>query len=74
MTIEDIRREALSLPMDQRALLAEQLLSSLDALSEAESTRLWQDEAERRAAEIDRGEIELVSADDFERQVEQLFK
>lgn len=74
MTTEEIQRQALSLPLEQRAHLAEQLLSSLDGLSEAESARLWLDEAERRAIEIDRGEVELVSADDFERQVEQIFK
>ena len=35
MNIEAIRYEALSLPLQERAHLAEQLLSSLDALSEA---------------------------------------
>lgn len=74
MTTEEIRRQALSLPLHQRAHLAEQLLSSLDELSEAESARLWLDEAERRAAEIDRGAVELVSAEELERQVEQIFK
>ena len=74
MTTDEIQRQALSLPFEQRAHLAEQLLSSLDELSDTESARLWLDEAARRAEQIDRGEVELVTADDLERQVEQIFK
>jgi hypothetical protein len=36
MDADTIRREALSLPPEQRAALAERLLSSLDFLSDAE--------------------------------------
>ena len=53
MNIETIRREALSLTAQERAELAEQLLSSLDALSPSEIEPLWFQEAARRAAEID---------------------
>ncbi|MGQ0698778.1 MAG: addiction module protein [Panacagrimonas sp.] len=53
MNTETIRREALSLPVQERAELAEQLLSSLDSLSEAEIEQLWLQEAARRAAEMD---------------------
>jgi len=70
MTIDEIRRQVLSLPLDQRALLAEQLLSSLDAQSETEIAELWLAEAERRAAEIDRGAVVLVSGEDLETQVQ----
>lgn len=55
MNTETIRREALSLPVQDRADLAEQLLSSLDSLSEAEIAELWAVEAARRADEIDLG-------------------
>ena len=76
MTIDEIRRQVLSLPLDQRALLAEQLLSSLDAPSETEIAELWPAEAkaERRAAEIDRGEVVLVSGEDLETQVQVLLR
>ena len=47
MNTETIRRAALSLPVQERAELAEQLLSSLDALSEAEVEQLWFREAAR---------------------------
>ena len=49
-TGEDLTRAALGLPVEERAALAERLLASLDELSEAESDRLWAQEAERRLA------------------------
>ncbi len=74
MNIDDIRRQALSLPLDQRALLAEQLLASLDAETDREVSELWLEEAARRAAEIDRGAVDLVTAEKLESQVAALFR
>lgn len=55
MNTATITSEALSLPVKQRAELAAQLLSSLDALSESEIEPLWLQEAARRAEEMDQG-------------------
>jgi putative addiction module component (TIGR02574 family) len=74
MNTETIRREALSLPVQERADLAEQLLSSLDALSEAEIAQLWAGEAARRADEIDQGVARRVSADEVRRQAQALLR
>ena len=74
MNTETIRREALSLPVQERAELAEQLLSSLDVLSEAEVEQLWLREAARRADEIDQGLTKLVPADDVRRQAQALLR
>ncbi len=74
MNTETIRREALSLPVQERAELAEQLLSSLDALSEIEIEQLWLQEAARRAAEMDRGLTKRVAADEVRRQAQALLK
>lgn len=52
--------EALSLPADARLGLVEKLLSSLNLPTQMEIDRLWADEAERRVAEIERGEVELI--------------
>ena len=74
MKAETIRREALSLPVQERAELAEQLLSSLDDLSEAEIEQLWLREAARRAEELDRGVTKRVPADEVRRQAQALLK
>ena len=74
MNAETIRREALSLPVQERAELAEQLLSSLDALSETEIAQLWLQEAARRAEELDQGLAKRVSADEVRRQAQALLK
>ena len=74
MTAETIRREALSLPVRERAELAEQLLSSLDALSETEIAQLWLQEAARRAEELDQGLAKRVSADEVRRQAQAMLK
>lgn len=74
MNLETVRREALALPLDERAALAEQLLSSLDELSESEVEQLWSKEAARRATQIDQGQVELLSSETFEREVQALLR
>lgn len=74
MKVETIRREALSLPVQERAELAEQLLSSLDALSEAEIEQLWLQEAARRADEMDRNLTKRVTAEEVRGQAQTLLK
>ena len=52
--------EALSLPADARIGLVERLLSSLNLPTQREIDELWAVEAERRVAQIDRGEVDLI--------------
>jgi putative addiction module component (TIGR02574 family) len=63
MNVETIRHEALSLPAQERAQLAEQLLSSLDTLTETEIEQLWFQEAARRAEAMDKGLVQRIPAD-----------
>lgn len=74
MKAETIRREALLLSVQERAELAEQLLSSLDALSEVEIEQLWFQEAARRATEMDQGLTQRVSAQEVRHQAQALLK
>jgi putative addiction module component (TIGR02574 family) len=74
MNIENIRREALLLSPQERAELAEQLLSSLETLTEAEIEQLWFQEAARRADEIDKGEAVRIPADEVDREARSLLK
>jgi hypothetical protein len=46
--LKAFEEEALTLPVSQRAILAQHLLASLDDLGEQENERLWLEEAGRR--------------------------
>ena len=48
MRLDEVEAEALQLEPSARARLATKLLASLEALTDAESLRLWAEEAERR--------------------------
>jgi hypothetical protein len=63
VTIDELKAEALRLALESRADLAREPLASLDALSESEIERLWLDEAERRLAQMDRGEASADPSD-----------
>ncbi len=65
---------ALQLPLEERARLVQELLESFEALPKSEVDRLWLDEAERRAAQLDRGEAQLVPADEVLRKARALLK
>ena len=62
---ETLLEQALTLPVEERALLASGLLASLDsdALTGAEVESLWSDETTRRAVQLDSGEAEFASWD-----------
>ena len=74
MNTEILCREALSLPVQARAALAEQLLSSLDSLSDSEIAQLWLHEAARRAEDIDQGRSLRLSAKEVRAQAHALLK
>ena len=57
---EKVREHALDLPADDRISLVESLLMSLNLPTRTEIDRLWAEEAERRVAQIDRGEVKLI--------------
>ena len=67
MTIEQLESALLKLAASERARLAERLIASLDAESEAQ--RAWYDEAERRLAKIQGGSVREVPADEVYRSV-----
>ena len=69
-----IEKEALHLPIEARAKLAQRLLSSLDSLTEKEAEQLWLKTAQQRADEIDSGEVKLVSADELEGRISSRLK
>ena len=56
-----ILNQALELPANERAILAEQLLMSLD-LADSKIDELWASEAENRIDEYEKGNLKTKSA------------
>ena len=70
-TLQDV---VLELPLEERADLVQRLLLSLDDPSDDEIAETWLSEAERRAGEIDRGEVQPVSAEEVRRKARALLR
>jgi len=64
MTVQTkhIFEEALGLPANEKALLAEQLLASLDLSSSKSIDEMWARESENRIDAYERGEVKAISA------------
>ena len=60
---DELLNEAMSLPVELRARLADELLKSLNP-ARAEIDELWAAEAERRVAEIEAGQAELIPGEE----------
>jgi putative addiction module component (TIGR02574 family) len=74
MNLMQIETEALHLPPEQRAVLAQKLLLSLDAPSEPEIAEAWLAEAQRRAKEIDEGTVQTLSAEEVSKKARALLR
>jgi putative addiction module component (TIGR02574 family) len=74
MNAADLEREVLGMPAVERARLIQKVLLSLEDLSQDELDALCLDEAERRAADIDSGKVELIPADEVARKARALLK
>ena len=60
MTIDQLEKEALGLPHQERARLAQRLIASLDGDIEVEQA--WYDEAEHRLADMESGKAAEIPA------------
>lgn len=67
---EQLRKDALALPLAERAALAEALLSSLDR-PDPRIDELWAKEAEDRLAAFEAGEMEAIPAEEVFTELEQ---
>lgn len=74
MNIAQIETEALSLPADARASLAQRLLLSLEEVSELEFERLWGEESARRGAEIDAGKMPSIPGEEVAQKARALLR
>ena len=69
-----IDHEALGLPPEDQAKLAQKLLQSLDSLSEDESDQVWPVEADRRARELDRGDVQPIAAEEVRKKARNMLR
>ena len=60
MTIDEIEKEALALPSEARARLADRLVESLEAAADSRVDRLWATEAKRRRDEVRQGRVQTI--------------
>jgi putative addiction module component (TIGR02574 family) len=74
MDLKTLEKEALRLSAEDRAALAQRLLLSLDDLPAAEHSELWLAEADRRARQLDRGEVEPIPAEEVRRKAQALLR
>ena len=66
--LQECESQVMSLSVNDRAALAEHLISSLDSLDSTENERLWIDEAEKRYQEYKNGNISARPAVDVFRE------
>lgn len=63
-TVADLVRRGKALPPEERELLVDQLLESLNEPAAAELDAAWDAEIERRLAAYDRGEVQAIDAEE----------
>ena len=68
-TVEQLAAQAMSLPGESRARLADILVESLDADALTEIDRLWLSEAKGRRDEVRSGKVETIPGDEALRSV-----
>ena len=59
--IQKIIETVLNLPLEDRAIIAERILTSLDSRIEPDVEIAWQNEIQKRLSEIDNNEVECIS-------------
>lgn len=72
--VEELSARAKTLPPEDRARLAEELLDSLQEASDADAEAAWEREIERRVAEIESGMVKLIPAEDVHAEARRLIR
>lgn len=74
MNMKQIEDEALHLPEEERAELAQKLLLSLDLPTVEEIEQDWLVEAHRRARELDEGIVQPIPAEEVRKKARALLR
>lgn len=70
---EKIIDEVLKMPAHDRALIAEQLISSLDATVDDDVESAWQEEIKRRLDAFDKGQLQTISWEEVQKNLKNKF-
>ena len=71
LSVEQVAEEALALPSEARALLADRLVESLDPAEDGLVRQLWVAEARRRRDDVRSGRVKTIPGDEALAQVKQ---
>jgi len=63
-TLSELKKKASQLPEEERAELALSLIESLDGPADSDVEEARQQEIERRVRQFERGEVELIPAEE----------
>ena len=66
---QELLKEAMDLPPEARAALADSLLNSLDTETDLNVEQAWQEEIQKRMASIEDGTAEMISWEDVQAQL-----
>jgi len=71
MTFDQIAEEALTLPDEDRAMLADRLVESLDPTDDANLQAVWGAEAMRRLDDVREGRVQAIPMEEALKRVRQ---
>ena len=63
-TLADLTKEALSLPVEDRVVLAQRVLDSMQHFANPDVEKAWMEEADLRWREIEEGKVQCQPADE----------
>jgi hypothetical protein len=73
-TVEQLVEQAMDLPTESRARLADLLVESLDAVELGPIDRLWITEAKRRRDDVRSGRVEAIPGDEALKKVRDIVR
>ena len=73
LTVEQIAEEALALPSEARAQLADRLVESLDPTEDGYVQQLWSAEVRRRRDDVRAGRVQTIPGDEALERVRRAF-
>lgn len=71
MKTKELKAEISDLPVDQRAEMADYILKTLTQV-DPEIEEAWKTEVQRRKKQVQTGEVDLISGEQFDKEVQEM--